>query len=68
MKETELIVMQKKIESITRLLDYALQELSNVKTLAFGNHEVLKSMPGYKKSIKQLTDRLKDENEKIEGN
>lgn len=60
MKESELITMQKKIESLTRLLDYALQELSNTKTLCFGNHEVLKKMPGYDESIKQLTDKLKE--------
>lgn len=63
MKESELISMQKKIESLTRLLDYALQELSNVKTLSFGNHEVLKRIPSYDDAIKDLTDKLKGQNE-----
>ena len=61
MKESKLIEMQKKIESLGRIAELLLSEVSAVKTLSFGTHEALKLMPGYEQAIKQIKEKVAEE-------
>ena len=61
MKESKLIEMQKKIESLGRLVELLLQEVSALKTLSFGTHETLKLMPGYEQAIEQIKEKVAEE-------
>ena len=61
MKETKLIEMQKKIESLGRLTQLLLSELGTQKTLSFGVHETLKLMPGYEQAIEQIKEKVAEE-------
>ena len=56
MKESKLIEMQNKIEATGRVLQKVLFEIENLKTLVFGNHEVMKRLSEYTDIIKQLQD------------
>ena len=61
MKESKLIEMQKKIESLGRVTQLLLTEISSMKTLSFGVHETLKLMPGYEQAIEQIKKKVAEE-------
>lgn len=63
MKENELIGMRNKIESLTNIVQYLLQENQNIKTLASGTFETIRFMPDYDDAVKKLADRVKSEKE-----
>ena len=63
MKENELIGMRNKIESLTNIVQYLLQENQNIKTLASGTFETIRFMPDYDDAVKKLSDRVKAEKE-----
>jgi len=68
MKEQTLIEMQKKIEALIRVVQEIMNEQQKLTTLAAGNFELLKLMPGYDDAIKAMTEKIKQENEKVEAN
>jgi hypothetical protein len=59
MKESKLIEMQNKIESLSRIAQFILGEIENTKTMAVGTYQVLKEMPGYEQAIGIVTERAK---------
>jgi len=61
MKESKLIEMQKKIESLGRIAELLLGEVSSMKTLSYGTHETLKLMPGYEQAIEQIKEKVAEE-------
>jgi uncharacterized caspase-like protein len=61
MKESKLIEMQKKIESLGRIVELLLGEISAMKTLSYGTHETLKLMPGYEQAIEQIKEKVAKE-------
>ncbi len=63
MKESELIIMKRKIEQLGGLMQGVLQELNNLRDLSVGTLETVKRLPGYKKAIKELTEELTKEKE-----
>ncbi len=54
MKESKLLEMQNKIESLTRVVQQIINELNILSTTVMGTLETVKLMPGYKESIEQL--------------
>ena len=61
MKESKLIEMQKKIESLGRIAELLLGEVSSLKTLSYGTHETLKLMPDYEQAIEQIKKKVAEE-------
>lgn len=57
MKESTLIDMQKKIEALTNVVQYLLQETQNIKTLAAGTFETVRLMPDYEEAVKALAQK-----------
>lgn len=68
MKESTLIDMQKKIESLTNLVGFLLNETNNIKTLASGSFETLRLMPGYNEAVAALAERVAASNIPVEEN
>ncbi len=58
MKESRLIEMSNKIESIGQALNRIIQELTNLKDLSIGTMELVKNLPGYAKALKKLKEDL----------
>ena len=54
MKESKLIEMKNKIETLGSVVQTLMLELDHVKTLSFGNSKVIKSMPDYEEAIEKL--------------
>jgi predicted ATP-grasp superfamily ATP-dependent carboligase len=68
MKESKLIEMSNKIESMGAALNRLIQELTNLKDLSIGTMELIKCMPDYEKALdklkKDLTTKKEESNEK----
>jgi hypothetical protein len=58
MKESTLVDMQKKIEALTNVAQYLLNETQNLKTLASGTFETIRLMPDYEDAVKQLANKV----------
>ena len=61
MKEQTLLEMKNKIESLTRLMQHVLQELTHLRELGVGSLETLKLMPGYEDAINELKFKMEEE-------
>ena len=60
MKESELIIMRRKIEQLGALMQGVLQELTNLRDLSVGTLQTVKKLPGYDKAIKELEKEMKE--------
>ena len=58
MKESTLLDMKKKIESIGRILQHLINENNHLRELSVGTLEALKLMPGYDEAIEQLKESV----------
>ena len=67
MKESELIIMKRKIEQLGALMQGVLQELTNLRDLSVGTLQTIKNMPDYEKAIKKLEEQMKENETKKEG-
>lgn len=60
MKESKLIEMQNKTESLGRVLQAVINELEMIKTMVMGDHEVIKRLDQYDDIINQLKKEVED--------
>jgi len=60
MKEQTLLEMKNKVESLTRLMQYLLNETTHLKELSIGSLETLKLMPGYQDAIDELKKKMEE--------
>ena len=58
MKESTLLEMKNKIESIGRILQHLINENNHLRELGVGTLETLKLMPGYDKALEQLKESI----------
>jgi len=54
MKESKLIEMSNKVDTIGAALNRMIQELNNLKDLSIGTMELMKCLPDYEKALKKL--------------
>jgi|TARA_R100001460_G_scaffold65169_2_gene105492 hypothetical protein len=66
MKESELIIMRKKIEQLGALMQGVLQELTNLRDLSVGTLQTIKNMPDYEEAIKKLEEQMKEKEKDVE--
>tara|TARA_A200000113_G_scaffold220645_1_gene231127 strand:+ start:63 stop:284 length:222 start_codon:yes stop_codon:yes gene_type:complete len=69
MKESKLIEMQNKLESLGGAVNRMINEIANLKDLSVGTLELVKRLPDYNKALEILKDnyKKKEENESIQG-
>lgn len=66
MKESELIIMKRKIEQLGTLMQGVLQELTNLRDLSVGTLQTIKNMPDYEEAIKKLEEQMKEKEKDVE--
>jgi predicted component of type VI protein secretion system len=66
MKEQTLVEMKNKVDALIRVLQQVMEEQKHLTVLAAGTLETLKLMPGYDDAIKAMTERAKEEIQKVE--
>ena len=67
MKESTLLEMKNKIESIGRILQHLINENNHLRELSVGTLEAVKLMPGYDKAIEQLKESLINKEKEKDG-
>ena len=71
MKESTLIEMQKKVESLTRVMQYVLTESNRLTEMSVGTLELIKMMPDYDKAPDDLKEKnleqIKKEKEDVKS-
>ena len=68
MKESKLIEMWKKIETLGSNQQQIIQELQNLRDLSIGTMSLVKKLPDYEKAIKLLTKEVAEKNNKKQEN
>jgi predicted ATP-grasp superfamily ATP-dependent carboligase len=63
MKESKLIEMWNRIETLGSLVQQINLEMNNLRDLSIGTMSLVKKFDGYEKAIKALTEDLKKEKE-----
>ncbi|MEL0115349.1 MAG: hypothetical protein VW894_03470 [Gammaproteobacteria bacterium] len=63
MKESKLIEMWNRIETLGSVVQQITQEMHNLKDLSIGTMSLIKKLPDYDKAIEALTEDLKKEKE-----
>ncbi len=61
MKESTLLEMKNKIESLTNVVQYLLTEYEHIKTLSVGTMKTIKHMPGYEDALGVLKEEMKQD-------
>jgi predicted ATP-grasp superfamily ATP-dependent carboligase len=71
MKESTLIEMQKKVESLTRIMQHVLTENNRLTEMSVGTLELIKMMPDYDKALEDLKEKnleqIKKEKEDVKS-
>tara|TARA_R110002126_G_scaffold263948_1_gene406854 strand:+ start:223 stop:453 length:231 start_codon:yes stop_codon:yes gene_type:complete len=71
MKESTLIEMQKKVESLTRVMQHVLTENNRLTEMSVGTLELIKMMPDYDKALENLKEKnleqIKKEKEDVKS-
>ncbi len=68
MKESKLIEMQNKLESLGAAINRMINEIANLKDLSVGTLELVKRLPDYNKALEVLKENYKkDKDESIQG-
>tara|TARA_R100001510_G_C7453876_1_gene77478 strand:- start:207 stop:437 length:231 start_codon:yes stop_codon:yes gene_type:complete len=66
MKESKLIEMKNKVESLTRVVQQLINELQFTREVAVGSLETIKKMPGYDKALEELKNEVTKKPSKTE--
>lgn len=63
MKESKLIELWNRVETLGQLMQTSLKEMEHLRDLSIGTMSLLKKFDGYEKAIEALTEDLKKEKE-----
>ena len=61
MKESTILETIKKVESLTRIVEYLLNETQGTKQIAVGTLELVKMMPQYNEALESLKNKNLEE-------
>lgn len=64
MKESKIIEIRNKVETLGRLVQGLLQEVNFIKTMVMGNHRVLKQL----KEFPEIIEKIKEDEQAKEKN
>ena len=67
MKESKLLEMKNKIESLTNVVQYLVNEINNLRDLGIGTLETIKCMPDYYRAIEFLEKQVKTNKKAEDG-
>jgi len=59
MKESKLIEMQNKLETLGAAVTRLVNEVTNLKDLSIGTMELVKKLPDYEKALEELKEQYK---------
>ena len=60
-KQSRTDALEKRMAATTNVLQQVINELENIKTMIFGQQEILKQLPGYEDAIAELKKKVAEE-------
>ena len=66
MKESTLVEMRNRIDTLGQVLQGVTHELTNLRDLAIGTMELVKQLDGYEDALKKLQDKIQEESKEEE--
>ena len=57
-KQRRTDALEKRMAAATNVLQQLINEINNIKTMAFGQQEILKQLPGYEDAIVELKKKV----------
>ena len=60
MKESKLIEMKNKVETLAVVANQLIREVNNIKQLSVGTLETIKLMPDYEQAIEKLKEKARE--------
>ena len=63
MKESTLLEMKKKIESLSRLVQMLMNENTHLREISIGTLETIKHMPDYEEALGKIKEKVKEKSD-----
>jgi len=60
-KQSRTDALEKRMAAVTNVLQQLINEISNLKTMVFGQQEVLKQLEGYEDAIEKIKEKVAEE-------
>lgn len=60
-KQSRTDALEKRMAAVTNVLQQLINEVSNLKTMAFGQQEILKQLEGYEDAIEKIKEKVAEE-------
>jgi hypothetical protein len=60
-KQSRTDALEKRMAAVTNVLQQLINETSNLKTMVFGQQEVLKQLEGYEDAIEKIKEKVAEE-------
>ena len=57
-KQSRTDALEKRMAAVTNVLQKLINEINNLKTMVFGQQEILKQLPGYEDAIKKIKKKV----------
>ena len=57
-KQSRTDALEKRMAAVTNVLQQLINEINNLKTMVFGQQEILKQLPGYEDAITELKKKV----------
>ena len=65
-KQSRIDNVEKRIAAMTNVLQALIKEIDNLKTMVFGQYEIIKQLEGYEDAIEKLKKKVAEEPGKTE--
>ena len=60
-KQSRTDALEKRMAAVTNVLQQLINEINNLKTMVFGQQEILKQLPGYEDAIEKIKEKVAEE-------
>ena len=57
-KQSRTDALEKRMAATTNVLQQIINEINNLKTMVFGQQEILKQLPGYEDAIEKIKEKV----------
>ena len=60
-KQSRTEALEKRIAAVTNVLQHLINEVDNLKTMVFGQQEIIKKLEGYENAIEEIKKKVAEE-------
>jgi hypothetical protein len=65
-KQSRTDALEKRMAAVTNVLQQLINEINNLKTMVFGQQEIIKQLEGYEDAIEEIKKKVAEEPSKTE--